>query len=143
MGRCRDEKNSPDLFFMVFIGTSIPALLDMVCWNTSFSTMSRVSRSDEIQEKVRFQINFGGLQNVGTVSSKYPTLWNVVPWYTSDNPYNSQKMIQFPTVVRESTFQTFRLERNYSTIVSFQQKIDPVYWLEHLKLFIINRWIEI
>ena len=38
------RKTNPVLFFMVFIGTSIPPLLDMVCGNTSFDIRLMTSK---------------------------------------------------------------------------------------------------
>ncbi len=52
---------------------------------------------------------------VGTVVGKYPTRWNVGSSYKFENPYYSQKMLKFPTVGSESTFQTLRCERNISS----------------------------
>ena len=47
-GQISGRKTNPVLFFMVFIGTSIPSLLDMACGNTSFDIHLMTSKRMQV-----------------------------------------------------------------------------------------------
>ena len=106
------------------------------------------SRSEQDPSNIRFQITIGGWQNVGTVSRKYPTLsGNMVPWYKSENPYYSQKMLQFPRVDSGPILQTLWCERCLCTRTPLQLNIGPAtehwpWYKQKLQSFIGNSITE-
>ena len=96
MGRVLDEKTIRSVFHVIYWNLNSCHYLTWRVETRIFTYTSWHLRGyvvlNDFFHKVRFEITFGGWQNVGTLTEKYPTRWNIHAWYKYDNQYYSQKL---------------------------------------------------